>query len=169
MISRCGIGAGKGRRDERIKKKKEKKIFSPGLWGCGPCWAASWTSHFCAAIGSAARLCCARGRVPPTARRRGREMERHYSPGRTWEATAIGMLGLLHLGEVLDAGRATGPSPPSWLRAAARDLPGYQAPRCCKACRKRCKAWDKVEFVLVTCKGCDSRNASFDQVLLLNL
>ena len=30
------------------------------------------------------------------------EMERHYSPGRTWEATARGLLGFSRLGDVLD-------------------------------------------------------------------
>jgi SAM-dependent methyltransferase len=30
------------------------------------------------------------------------EMERHYSPGRTWEATARGVLGFAQLGDVLD-------------------------------------------------------------------
>ena len=32
------------------------------------------------------------------------EMERHYSPGRTWEATARGLLGFVRLGDVLDVG-----------------------------------------------------------------
>lgn len=32
------------------------------------------------------------------------EMERHYSPGRTWEASARGLVGLLRLGDVLDIG-----------------------------------------------------------------
>ena len=36
------------------------------------------------------------------------EMERHYSPGRTWEAMARGLLGLLRLGDVLDAGSGDG-------------------------------------------------------------
>src|SRR3954469_25439763 len=31
------------------------------------------------------------------------EMERHYSPGRTWEALARGLIGLADLGDVLDA------------------------------------------------------------------
>jgi ArsR family transcriptional regulator len=30
------------------------------------------------------------------------EMERHYSPGRTWEATARGFVGFLRLGDTLD-------------------------------------------------------------------
>ncbi len=36
------------------------------------------------------------------------QMERHYSPGRTWEATARGLLGLAALGDVLDAGSGDG-------------------------------------------------------------
>ncbi len=36
------------------------------------------------------------------------EMERHYSPGRTWESLARGVMGLLQLGDVLDAGSGDG-------------------------------------------------------------
>jgi len=36
------------------------------------------------------------------------EMERHYSPGRTWEATARGFAGMLRLGSVLDVGSGDG-------------------------------------------------------------
>ncbi|HEY2901130.1 MAG TPA: metalloregulator ArsR/SmtB family transcription factor, partial [Polyangia bacterium] len=36
------------------------------------------------------------------------EMERHYSPGRTWESLARGLLGLLRLGDTLDAGAGDG-------------------------------------------------------------
>src|SRR5215831_6921317 len=36
------------------------------------------------------------------------EMERHYSPGRTWEATAHAFVGLARLGDVLDAGAGDG-------------------------------------------------------------
>lgn len=35
-------------------------------------------------------------------------MERHYSPGRTWEATAHALMGLLQLGEVLDLASGDG-------------------------------------------------------------
>src|SRR5262249_50948646 len=35
-------------------------------------------------------------------------MERHYSPGRTWEATARAFLGLVRLGDVLDGGSGDG-------------------------------------------------------------
>ncbi len=36
------------------------------------------------------------------------QMERHYSPGRTWEATARGLFGLMRLGDLLDAGSGDG-------------------------------------------------------------
>ena len=46
------------------------------------------------------------------------EMERHYSPGRTWQSLAVGLAALLELGDVLDVGSGDG--------AAA----GYLAPYC---------------------------------------
>jgi ArsR family transcriptional regulator len=36
------------------------------------------------------------------------QMDRYYSPGRTWEATARGLFGLMQLGDVLDAGSGDG-------------------------------------------------------------
>ena len=36
------------------------------------------------------------------------EMERHYTPGRTWEALARGFVGLMTLGDVLDVGSGDG-------------------------------------------------------------
>ena len=36
------------------------------------------------------------------------QMERHYSPGRTWESTARGLFGLMRLGDVLDLGCGDG-------------------------------------------------------------
>jgi len=46
------------------------------------------------------------------------EMERHYSPGRTWQSLSVGLAALLDLGDVLDVGSGDG--------AAA----GYIAPHC---------------------------------------
>ncbi len=46
------------------------------------------------------------------------EMERHYSPGRTWQSLAVGLAALLDLGRVLDVGSGDG--------AAG----AYLAPRC---------------------------------------
>ena len=36
------------------------------------------------------------------------EMERHYSPGRTWQSLAVGLAALLRLGDVLDVGSGDG-------------------------------------------------------------
>jgi ArsR family transcriptional regulator len=36
------------------------------------------------------------------------EMERHYSPGRTWQSLAVGLTALLRLGDVLDVGSGDG-------------------------------------------------------------
>src|SRR6185312_1364636 len=36
------------------------------------------------------------------------EMERHYSPGRTWQSLAAGLAALLLLGDVLDVGSGDG-------------------------------------------------------------
>src|SRR6185369_8648278 len=36
------------------------------------------------------------------------QMERHYSPGRTWQSLAVGLAALLDLGDVLDVGSGDG-------------------------------------------------------------
>jgi ArsR family transcriptional regulator len=97
------------------------------------------------------------------------QMERHYSPGRTWEATAIGLLGLVHLGDVLDAGSGDGAIAallaPRSRRVTCLDI----SPKVLQACRKRLQGLDNVEFVLGDVQSLRFADASFDQVLLLNL
>ena len=97
------------------------------------------------------------------------QMERHYSPGRTWEATAIGMLGLLHLGDVLDAGSGDGSIAallaPRSRRVTCLDV----SPKVLQACRKRLQGLANVEYVLGDVQALRFADASFDQVLLLNL
>ena len=97
------------------------------------------------------------------------QMERHYSPGRTWEATAIGMLGLLHLGEVLDAGSGDG-SIAALLAPRSRHVTCLDvSPKVLQACRKRLQGLANVEYVLGDVQALRFADASFDQVLLLNL
>jgi SAM-dependent methyltransferase len=97
------------------------------------------------------------------------EMERHYSPGRTWEATAIGMVGLLHLGDVLDAGSGDG-TIAALLASRSRRVTCLDiSPKVLQACRKRLQGMDNVEFVLGDVQALRFADASFDQVLLLNL
>jgi ArsR family transcriptional regulator len=50
----------------------------------------------------------ARARARPWPDAFAGQMERHYSPGRTWEAVARGLFGLVRLGDVLDAGAGDG-------------------------------------------------------------
>lgn len=70
------------------------------------------------------------------------EMERHYSPGRTWETTTHGLLGFVRLGDVLDLGSGDGviaeliaprahsltcvDSSQNMVRAAQRRLTGFE-------------------------------------------
>lgn len=49
------------------------------------------------------------------------EMERHYSPGRTWQSLTLGMAALLQLGDVLDVGSGDG-SVASMLAPSCRSL-----------------------------------------------
>jgi ArsR family transcriptional regulator len=97
------------------------------------------------------------------------QMERHYSPGRTWEAAAVGLLGLVHLGDVLDAGSGDGAIAallaPRSRRVTCLDI----SPKVLQACRKRLQGLANSEFVLGDVHSLRFADASFDQVLLLNL
>jgi DNA-binding transcriptional ArsR family regulator len=58
--------------------------------------------------GRCADVLKARARAQPWPDAVAGQMERHYSPGRTWEATARGLVGLMDLGDVLDVGAGDG-------------------------------------------------------------
>ena len=97
------------------------------------------------------------------------QMERHYSPGRTWEATAIGMLALVHLGDVLDAGSGDG-AIAALLAPRSRHVTCLDiSPKVLQACRKRLQGMANVEFVLGDIHALRFADATFDQVLMLNL
>lgn len=96
------------------------------------------------------------------------EMERHYSPGRTWQSLAAGFAALVRLGDVLDVGSADG--------AAARSL----APRCrsltcidasarmVDAARERFAALPHVRVLLADAHALPFAAASFDGVLVFH-
>jgi SAM-dependent methyltransferase len=97
------------------------------------------------------------------------QMERHYSPGRTWEATAIGMLGLLHLGDVLDAGSGDGATA-ALLAPRSRSVTCLDvSPKVLQACRRRLQGLPNVDFVLGDVHALKFQDANFDQVVLFNL
>ena len=96
------------------------------------------------------------------------DMERHYSPGRTWEATARGLVHLLNLGEVLDVASGDGVLAellaPRVEHLVCLDL----SQRVIEAGQKRLAGKSNVEFKLGDMHDLPLPDASFDTVLLLH-
>ncbi len=97
------------------------------------------------------------------------QMERHYSPGRTWEATARGLFGLMQLGDVLDAGSGDG-TMAQLLAPRAKSVTCLDRnEKMVEAARARLA---KAKNVTV-CRGdvheLPFEEASFDHVMLFNI
>jgi SAM-dependent methyltransferase len=96
------------------------------------------------------------------------EMERHYSPGRTWESLALGLAGLLRLGDVLDVGSGDG--------AAAAHLAPYCASLTCvdasermiDAARRRLARFPAVRALAADAHALPFEASSFDVALLFH-
>jgi SAM-dependent methyltransferase len=96
-------------------------------------------------------------------------MERHYSPGRTWEATFYAMLGHLKLGDVLDAGSGDGATS-SLLAPRCRNLTCLDAsPRVLQAARRRLAGQKNVAFAPGDVQALPFPDQCFDHVLLLHV
>jgi ubiquinone/menaquinone biosynthesis C-methylase UbiE/DNA-binding transcriptional ArsR family regulator len=96
-------------------------------------------------------------------------MERHYSPGRTWEATARAFLGLVELGDVLDGGSGDG-TIAQLLAPRARSITCLdRSPRVLAAARARLARVSTVRYLLGELEAIPTRDARFDHVLLLNV
>jgi SAM-dependent methyltransferase len=97
------------------------------------------------------------------------EMERHYSPGRTWEALGRGVIGLLQLGDVLDAGAGDGATA-QLLAPRARSITCVdQSEKLIDAARVRLGRFGNVRCEVGDLHGLSFGDASFDQVLLFNV
>jgi SAM-dependent methyltransferase len=97
------------------------------------------------------------------------EMERHYSPGRTWEAMARAFVGLMRLGDVLDAGSGDG-TIAQLLAPRARSVTCLDRnERMLTAARTRLATLPNVRFALGDLHAIPSPDASFDTVLLFNV
>lgn len=97
------------------------------------------------------------------------QMERHYSPGRTWEATARGLLGLVRAGDVLDAGSGDG-AVAALLAPRARSVTCLdRSEKVIRAARKRLAGLPNVGFVPGDAQALPFPDARFDQVLLFNV
>lgn len=97
------------------------------------------------------------------------EMERHYSPGRTWEALARGFLGLVRLGDVLDVGCGDGTIASLLAPRAVRYTGLDRSEHLVEAARHRVGARPGVRFRQGDMHALPFEDARFDQVLMFNV
>jgi len=96
------------------------------------------------------------------------DMERHYSPGRTWEATARGLVQLLEPGDVLDIASGDGVLA-ELLAPSARSIVCLDiSERVVEAGRRRLQPFSHVKFELGDMHSLPVDDASFDTVLLMH-
>lgn len=100
------------------------------------------------------------GRFPEAA---AGEMERHYSPGRTWPSLAMGFAALLRLGDVLDVGSGDGAAA-SFLAPGCRSLTCIDtSARMVAAARKR-----GLDARVADAQALPFEDGSFDDVLVFH-
>ena len=96
------------------------------------------------------------------------DMERHYSPGRTWETLARGMTRLVETGDVLDVASGDGVLA-ELLAPRARSIVCVDASeRVVEAARKRLQPFPNVEVRGGDMHALDFPDAHFDLVLLMH-
>lgn len=96
------------------------------------------------------------------------EMERHYSPGRTWESMARSLVGLLRLGDVLDIGSGDG-SVAQMLAPRAKSITCVdRSERMIAAATERLRGLETARCLVGDMHALPFDDAAFDQVLLLN-
>jgi ArsR family transcriptional regulator len=97
------------------------------------------------------------------------EMERHYSPGRTWDSLARALAGLLRLGDVLDAGAGDGAIAQLLAPRSKTYTLLDRSERMLAAARARLAKAPNVRFLPGDLHAVPAPDASFDNVLLLNV
>lgn len=97
------------------------------------------------------------------------EMERHYSPGRTWEATVRGLLGFVRLGDVVDIGAGDGAISQLLSPRATSVTCVDRSERVVDAARRRLAKYENVAVVCSDMHDLQLDDGSFDQALLLNV
>ncbi len=97
------------------------------------------------------------------------QMDRRYSPGRIWEATMLGFLSYIRLGDVLDAGSGDG-MVASVLAKRCRSITCLDiSMKVLHAARLRLAELPSVSFALGDIHALPFPEAQFDHVLLLNV
>lgn len=97
------------------------------------------------------------------------EMEKHYSPGRTWESMARGLSQLLALGDVLDVGSGDGTVAALIAPHAASCTCLDVSERMAAAARARLSSLSNVRVTVGDAEALPFPDASFDVVLFLNM
>lgn len=106
-----------------------------------------------------------RGRLPESF---AGEMERHYSPGRTWQSLAVGLAALLRLGDVLDVGSGDGAAA-HYLAPYCRSLTCIDtSARMIEAAKRRLREFDHVTACVADVHELPFPDASFDSVVLFH-
>jgi SAM-dependent methyltransferase len=97
------------------------------------------------------------------------QMDRHYSPGRTWEATMLGFLPFLRLGDVLDAGSGDG-TITALLASRCRTVTCLdRSEKVLQAAKQRLSGLGNVAFAPGDLHAMPFPDARFDHVLLLHV
>jgi ArsR family transcriptional regulator len=96
------------------------------------------------------------------------EMERYYSPGRTWQSLAVGIAALLRLGDVLDVGSGDGAAAGT-IAPHCRSLTCVDInPRLIEAARERLARFAHARAEIADVHELPFPAASFDAVLLFH-
>lgn len=96
------------------------------------------------------------------------DMERHYSPGRTWETVARALLQLLETGDVLDIASGDGLTAELLAPHARSIVCVDSSERVVEAARERLKAFAHVEVVHGDMHALNLGKRRFDLVLMLH-
>lgn len=96
------------------------------------------------------------------------DMERHYSPGRTWEAAARSLAQLTDLGEVLDVASGDGALAETLVHRAERLICLDYSEKVVAAGRKRVAGQSRIRFEQGDMHELEFEDASFDTVLLMH-
>ncbi len=96
------------------------------------------------------------------------EIERYYSPGRTWQSLALGLASLLELGDVLDVGSGDGAAAASFA-GACRSLTCIDTnPKLAEAARERLSGWPHVCTRVADVQALPFAAGTFDVVVLFH-
>ncbi|HEV8551275.1 MAG TPA: metalloregulator ArsR/SmtB family transcription factor [Polyangiaceae bacterium] len=109
-----------------------------------------------------------RGRAGSPGEASAEAVERHYTPGRSWDSTLAGLFGLVELGEVLDVGAGDGAVTALYTARARRVTLLDKSERFLDAARLRLGHFTNVAFVQGDMHRLPFAAQSFDHVLLLH-